>query len=67
MKHLGLDYHFVRENVQAGLLRVSYIFTHDQLADALTKPLSRTTYTFLVRQIGLSSWPPIRRGVIRIH
>ena len=62
MKHLGLDYHFVRENVQAGLLRVSYISTRDQLVDALTKPLSRATYTSLVRQIGLSSWPPNSRG-----
>ena len=62
MKHVGLDYHFVRENVQAGLLRISYISTNDQLADALTKPLSRATYTSLVRQIGLSSWPPNSRG-----
>lgn len=62
MKHLGLDYHFVRENVQAGLLRVSYISTHDQLADALTKPLPRTTHQNLIRRIGLSSWPSDSRG-----
>lgn len=62
MKHLGLDYHFVRENVQSGLLRVAYISTNDQLADALTKPLPRTTFTSLVRKIGLSCWPTILRG-----
>ena len=62
MKHLGLDYHFVRENVQAGLLRVSYISTHDQLADVLTKPLPRTTFHDLIGRIGLSSWPSNSRG-----
>lgn len=55
MKHLALDYHFVRENVQHGKLRVSYISTQDQLADALTKPLPRTTHEHLIRKIGLSS------------
>ena len=44
MKHLGLDYHFVRENVQAGSLRVSFISTHDQVADLLTKPLPRVLF-----------------------
>ncbi|XP_021775485.1 uncharacterized protein LOC110739327 [Chenopodium quinoa] len=51
MKHLGLDYHFVRENVQSGKLRVSYISTNDQLADALTKPLPRTTYTSMFAKL----------------
>ena len=39
MKHISLDYHFVREQVQSGKLRVSHISTKDQLADMLTKPL----------------------------
>lgn len=64
MKHLGLDYHFVRENVQSGKLRVAYISTNDQLADALTKPLPRTHHQTLITKIGLSHWPPIlRRGI----
>ena len=62
MKHLALYYHFVRENVQAGKLRVTYISTTDQLADALTKPLPRTPFTTLVHKIGLSCWPTILRG-----
>lgn len=62
MKHLALDYHFVRENVQSGELRVVYISTNDQLADALTKPLPRQQFTTLVSKIGLSSWPTILRG-----
>lgn len=62
MKHLCLDYHFVRENLQSGLLWVSYISTRDHLADALTKPLPRAIYTLLVNQIGLTAWPPNLQG-----
>lgn len=62
MKHLGLDYHFVRENVQCGNLRVSYISTRDQLADALTKPLPRHTFQAIVDKIGLVSDKPILSG-----
>ncbi|CAN1174147.1 Retrovirus-related Pol polyprotein from transposon RE2, partial [Linum perenne] len=36
MKHLALDYHFVRQIVQDGRLRVCHISTIQQLADSLT-------------------------------
>lgn len=65
MKHLALDYHFVRENVQKGHLRVVYISTKDQLADPLTKPLPRAQYQTLINKIGLSNWQPILRESIK--
>lgn len=39
MKHLALDYHFIRNQITAGILRVAHVSSEDQLADALTKPL----------------------------
>jgi hypothetical protein len=39
MKHVKVDYHFVRERVATGQLKVHIISTKDQLVDALTKPL----------------------------
>lgn len=42
MKHVALDYHFIRKMVQSGFLRVSHATSKDQLADALTKPVSRS-------------------------
>uniref|UniRef100_A0A6N2KS64 Integrase catalytic domain-containing protein n=1 Tax=Salix viminalis TaxID=40686 RepID=A0A6N2KS64_SALVM len=44
MKHIAIDFHFVRDYVTKGLLRVSHVSTTDQLADALTKPLSRQRF-----------------------
>lgn len=58
MKHIAIDYHFVRELVQQGYLRVSHITTTDQLADALTKPLPRTRFLDLAVKIGVSSGTP---------
>lgn len=58
MKHIALDYHFVRQFVQSGELRVSHIASADQLADALTKPLPRSRFDSLCVKIGLSNGRP---------
>lgn len=58
MKHLAMDFHFVRQNVQSGALRVTHVSTKDQLADALTKPLSRTRFNQLMSKIGVTNLPP---------
>ena len=64
MKHIALDYHFVREKVAAGSLRVHHINSRDQLADALTKPLSRAPFLSLRSKIGVSDGSSILRGRI---
>jgi hypothetical protein len=40
MKHLQIDYHFVRERVIMGDLLVQHVSSNDQFADILTKGLS---------------------------
>ena len=40
-KHIKIHYHFIRECILAGKIRLEYICTHDQLADAFTKPLGK--------------------------
>ena len=62
MKHVALDYHFICEQVQSGILLVAYVSSADQLVDALTKPLPRQQFQLLKTKIGLSSWPSILRG-----
>ncbi|KAF3683237.1 hypothetical protein FXO37_01979 [Capsicum annuum] len=54
MKHLELDYHFVRKLVQQGLLRVSHVSSKDQLADMLTKSLPRSSFELLCSKIGVA-------------
>lgn len=44
IKHLDIDYHFVRERVRQGDLHIKYLFTDDQIADVLTKRLHSPTF-----------------------
>ena len=55
---MALDYHFIRNNVQSGALRVAHVSTKDQLVDALTKPLSRARFQELFGKIGVTQAPP---------
>ena len=58
MKLLALDYHFIRNQVTAGALRVAHVSSKDQLADALTKPLARAPFIHVSTKIGIAKAPP---------
>lgn len=58
MKHIALDYHYITEQVESGSLGVSHVSTKYQLADALTKPLPRASFTNLCSKIGVTKAPP---------
>jgi len=38
-KHIDTQYHFIRDKIQAGILKVDWVSTHSQIADILTKAL----------------------------
>ncbi|KAJ8632544.1 hypothetical protein MRB53_025880 [Persea americana] len=65
MKHIALAFHFVREQVQSGSLRVSFVSTEDQLADVLTKPLLRKRFHTLIDKLGLFSPVSCLRGHVK--
>jgi len=44
MKHVEIDYHFVRDRVGKKLLDVRFISTEDQLADGFTKALPQRRF-----------------------
>lgn len=53
MKHVALDYHFIRGQIQNGVLRVAHIITKDHLGDALRKPLNQAPFHDLRNMIGV--------------
>ena len=55
MKHVAIDYHFIKDQVQSGLLRVAHVSSTDQLADLLIKPLPTSQFLLLRDKIGLST------------
>ncbi|GJY38368.1 retrovirus-related pol polyprotein from transposon TNT 1-94, partial [Tanacetum coccineum] len=64
MKHIALDYHFVCEQILSGRLKVKHISTKDQLADYLTKALSRHPFLKFRPKIGVTNGTAILRGRI---
>jgi hypothetical protein len=65
MKHIQIDLHFVRDLVQKNSLTVRHVHTNDQLADLLTKPLSKQRTDFLKHKISLIDGSPFLRGRIK--
>ena len=53
MKHLAIDYHFIRDLVQSSELRVDHVSIGDQLVNALTKSLSLPRVFSLCDKIGV--------------
>jgi len=41
MKHIAICYHFIRERVNAGDIKLEYVHTNAQVANVLMKPLGR--------------------------
>ncbi|CAJ2637864.1 unnamed protein product [Trifolium pratense] len=64
MKHISLDYHFVREQVRDGKLQVSHVSTKDQIADLLTKSLPRAKFEELRSKMQVLDGNFILRGHI---
>ncbi|CAL2259186.1 unnamed protein product [Prunus armeniaca] len=65
MKYIDIDFQFVQDRVNSGLLQVSHVSTVDQLADALTKPLPRLHFHLLRSKIGVSDGTTILQGLKR--
>ena len=53
-KHIGVQYHFVREVVEKGNVDMKKIHTKDNLADALTKPINVEKYIWCRSSYGLT-------------
>ena len=53
-KHIRVRYHFIRNYLEEGSIKASYINTKDQLADLLTKPLGRIKFLELCSRIGMA-------------
>jgi protein involved in temperature-dependent protein secretion len=52
-KHIDIRYHFIREHIEVGDLKLEYINTADNAADMFTKALPSATFKHLAAKIGL--------------
>nr|GEW36961.1 hypothetical protein [Tanacetum cinerariifolium] len=54
-KHIDIRYHFIKEQVENGIMELYFVRTEYQLADIFTKPLPRERFNFLIDKLGLKS------------
>ena len=52
-KHIEIRYHFIRDYVQRGAVLLRYISTDEQVADILTKSLSRGKHIYFRDKMGV--------------
>ena len=56
-KHIDVKYHYIREKINEGTIRVNGVDSKDNLADILTKPLAREQHHTLTSKLGLFGAP----------
>ncbi|KAM1270153.1 hypothetical protein ACFX2G_002244 [Malus domestica] len=52
-KHIELDCHTIRERIQRGEIKTTYIHTGEQVADMFTKPLRSPAFHLLLCKLGV--------------
>ncbi|GJS85546.1 reverse transcriptase domain-containing protein [Tanacetum coccineum] len=65
-KHIHTRYHFIKEQVENGIIELYFVRTEYQLADMFTKALPEDRFKYLVRRIGMRCLTPAELEVIRL-
>ena len=67
MKHIEVDYHYVREKVLRHDLCVRFVSGKDNLADIFTKPLPSPSFLLQCHKLLLDASPSCLRGDVNVH
>ncbi|GJY16986.1 putative ribonuclease H-like domain-containing protein [Tanacetum coccineum] len=65
-KHIHTRYHFIKEQVENGIIELYFVRTEYQLADMFTKALPEDRFKYLVRRIGMRCLTPAELEVVRL-
>nr|GEV50439.1 retrovirus-related Pol polyprotein from transposon TNT 1-94 [Tanacetum cinerariifolium] len=57
-KHIDIQHHFIREQVEKGVVELYFVTTDYQLANIFTKALPRERFEFLLSRLGVKSMSP---------
>jgi len=56
-KHIDIRYHYIRDMVQRGAIRLQHISTDEQVADILTKSLGKVKFLTFRERLGVVQRP----------
>ncbi|GKB40464.1 hypothetical protein Tco_0885406 [Tanacetum coccineum] len=57
-KHIKIRHHFIREQVEKGMVKLYFVTMDYPLADIFTKALPRERFEFLLPRLGMKSMTP---------
>ncbi|GKC29964.1 retrovirus-related pol polyprotein from transposon TNT 1-94 [Tanacetum coccineum] len=57
-QHIDIRFHFIKEQVENGVVELYFVNTEYQLADIFTKALCREIIEFLINKLGMQSLTP---------
>ncbi|GJX81146.1 hypothetical protein Tco_0329295 [Tanacetum coccineum] len=57
-KHIDIRHHFIKEQVEKGVVKLSFVRTEYQLADIFTKALPRERFELILPRLGMKSMKP---------
>nr|GEW29969.1 hypothetical protein [Tanacetum cinerariifolium] len=57
-KHIDIRYHFIKEHVENGMIKLYFVNTKYLLRDNFTKALGRERIKFLINKLGMRSFMP---------
>ncbi|GKD49954.1 hypothetical protein Tco_1278930, partial [Tanacetum coccineum] len=66
-KHIDVRYHFIKEQVEKGIVELFFVGTEYQLADLFTKALSEDRFKYLVRRLSMRCLTPDELEVLAIE
>jgi hypothetical protein len=52
-KHIEIQYHYIRDMVQRGAVKLQYVGTNENVADVFTKLLSRVKFEYFRDKLGV--------------
>ena len=52
-KHIDIKYHYIRDMVQRGAVKLQYVVMDEQIADVLMKPLARVMFEYIREKLGV--------------
>ena len=53
LKHIEIKYHYIRDMVQRGAVKLLYVVTEEQIADVLMKPFVRLKFEYFREKLGV--------------
>ena len=52
-KHIEIKYHYIRDMVQRGAVKLQFFATDEHIFDVLTKPLARVNFEYFREKLGV--------------